>query len=225
MSDADELLQAVMNAVIAGDSKAASTACQDALRGGLDPQLILDDGLMKGASIVGQRFESGEYFLPELMLAGRALKAAMEVIRPQLEARCGDAREAAGRVVIATVKTDIHDIGKSIVASMLTAAGFEVLDLGVDVPIPDIVNKAEEVQADIIGLSSLLTTSRPYLGDVVNLLLARNIRDKYIVLVGGASVTSEYARTIGADGYGENAVQAVELARALMLKKRERQAN
>jgi len=222
VTNTSKLLQTVIDAVIDGDSKATRLACQEALRSGVDSRLVLDDGLVKGAGIVGQRFESGEYFLPELMLAGRALEAAMEVVRPELEARPGSNAATRGKVVIATVKTDIHDIGKNIVASMLTASGFHVLDLGVDVAAPDIVSKAEETQADVIALSSLLTTSMPYMRDVLNLLVARGLRDKYVVLVGGASVTSKYAQEIGADGYGENAVQAVQVAKSLVVAKRER---
>jgi methylmalonyl-CoA mutase cobalamin-binding domain/chain len=222
MPDISKLLQAVIDAVIDGDGDAARVACQDALLGSVDPRLVLDNGLVKGAGIVGERFESGEYYLPELMLAGRALQAAMEIVRPELEARHGSSGATRGKVVIATVKTDIHDIGKGIVASMLTASGFHVLDLGVDVAAPDIVSQAEEMQADVVALSSLLTTSMPYMRDVLNLLVARGLREKYTVLVGGASVSSEYAREIGADGYGENAVQAVQAAKSLVRAKPER---
>ena len=220
MPENSELLQAVVDAVVEGDSEAATAASQNALGGGLDPQVVLSDGLMRGAGLVGQRFESGECFLPELMLAGRALKAAMTVVHPELEARYGANGTVAGKVVLATVETDIHDIGKNIVDSMLVASGFEVTDLGVDVPITEIVKRAHETGADIIGLSALLTTSMPYMRDLVELLKARGVRDQHLIMVGGASVTQDYADAIGADGYADNAVQAVQVAKGLMRARR-----
>jgi corrinoid protein of di/trimethylamine methyltransferase len=214
---ADEPIQAITAAVIDGDAEAAAEATQAALNAGLDPLQILNEGLMSGADEVGKRFERGEYFLPELMLAGRALKAAMEVVKPPLlEKYAGGEGQVKGKVISATVQTDIHDIGKNIVASMLTAAGFEVTDMGVDVPIKSIIDKAEEIGAQIICLSALLTTSMPFMKDLIDLLVARGLRQKYIVLVGGASVTEEWARAIGADGTARNAADAVKLARQKM---------
>lgn len=211
---ADEHIQAITSAVIDGDAETAAEATQAALNAGLDPLQILNEGLMSGADEVGKRFERGEYFLPELMLAGRALKAAMEVVKPPLlEKYAGGEGQVKGKVISATVQTDIHDIGKNIVASMLTAAGFEVTDMGVDVPIKSIIDKAEEIGAQIICLSALLTTSMPFMKDFIDLLVARGLRQKYIVLVGGASVTEEWARAIGADGTARNAADAVKLAR------------
>jgi corrinoid protein of di/trimethylamine methyltransferase len=213
----NEHFQAIAEAVVDGDTDQAVDAVQAALNAGLDPLQILNQGLMSGADEVGQRFERGEYFLPELMLAGRALKAAMEVVKPPLLEKYSEGEgKVKGRVVAATVQTDIHDIGKNIVASMMTAAGFEVTDMGVDVPIKSIIDKAEEIDAHIISLSALLTTSMPFMKDLIGLLVARNIRSKYVVLVGGASVTEEWARAIGADGTARNAAEAVKLARAKM---------
>jgi methylmalonyl-CoA mutase cobalamin-binding domain/chain len=172
---------------------------------------------MVGADEVGKRFESGDFYLPELMLAGRALKAAMEVLKPLLAGKnLSSTRQGNGKIVIATIQTDIHDIGKNIVASMLTAAGFNVTDLGVDVPLKTIVDRAEELGAQVIALSALLTTSMPYMKDLVNLLVGRGLRQKYIVLVGGASVTEVWASDIGADGTARNAAQAVTLVRSLL---------
>ncbi len=214
MSDHDHI-QAIAAAVIDGDSDTASEASQAALAAGVDPLLILNKGLMGGADEVGKRFERGEYFLPELMLAGRALKASMEIVKPLLlEKYAGTDTKVKGRVISATVQTDIHDIGKNIVASMMTAAGFEVTDMGVDAPIKSIIDKAEELGAQVICLSALLTTSMPFMKDLIDLLVARGIREKYIVLVGGASVTEEWAKAIGADGTARNAAEAVKLARA-----------
>ncbi len=212
-----EHLAKITAAILDGDSDAAEESAQAALAAGLDPLQILNEGLMRGADEVGKRFESGEYFLPELMLAGRALKIAMDIVKPVLlEKYSGADSQVKGVVVAATVQTDIHDIGKNIVSSMLTAAGFEVVDMGVDVPIKSIIDKAEELGAQVIALSALLTTSMPFIKDLIALLKARRLREKYIVLVGGASVTEEWARGIGADGTARNAAEAVKLARELM---------
>jgi corrinoid protein of di/trimethylamine methyltransferase len=207
-------LQDISNAVIDGEAEDAAEATKAALEANVDPLEILNKGLMNGADEVGKRFERNEYFLPELMLAGRALKGAMEVVKPVLIEKYSAAdSQMKGKVVSATVQTDIHDIGKNIVSSMLTAAGFEVTDMGVDVPIKSIIDKAEEIEARIISLSALLTTSMPFMKDLIKLLEARGIRHKYIVLVGGASVTPDWAKAIGADGTAKNAADAVKLAR------------
>ncbi len=216
MNDND-LIAPITQAVIDGESTTAIAATLAALEAGLDPLQILNEGLMCGADEVGKRFESGDFFLPELMLAGRALKAAMEVLNPSLAGRnLSSSGQASGKVVIGTIQTDIHDIGKNIVASMLTAAGFSVIDLGVDVPLKTIVDKAEEIGAQIIAVSALLTTSMPYMKDLINLLENRSLRKKYLVLVGGASVTELWAHDIGADGTARNAAQAVSLVRNLL---------
>ncbi len=212
-------LQAISAAVIDGELEDAVNATQAALDSNIDPLEILNQGLMDGADEVGKRFERFEYFLPELMLAGRALKGAMEIVKPALLEKYADSSQMKGRVVSATVHTDIHDIGKNIVSSMLTASGFEVTDLGVDVPIKSIINKAEEIDAQIICLSALLTTSMPFMKDLIKLLEARGIREKYIVLVGGAAVTEGWAKAIGADGTARNAADAVKVARQKMLEK------
>lgn len=213
----NELIAQITQAVMDGDAGIASETTSAALKAGLDPLIILNGGLMAGADEVGKRFESGEFFLPELMLAGRALKAAMEVLNPSLAGKnLSSGGHGSGQVVIATVQTDIHDIGKNIVASMLTAAGYTVTDLGVDVPLKTIVDKAEEVGAQVIAISALLTTSMPYMKDLIGLLVGRGLRQKYIVLVGGASVTEAWTRDIGADGTARNAAQAVTIVRKLL---------
>lgn len=210
-------LDQICQAVVEGDDVSTVEYVQEALKAGESPLRILNEGLMPGADIVGKRFEEGEYFLPDLMLAGRALKAAMEILKPLLtSAAAADPSLKKARIVIATVQTDIHDIGKNIVASMLAAAGYEIIDMGVDVPLNSIIDKAEETRADIIALSALLTTSMPYMKDLIDLLQARGLRQKYRVMVGGASVTPEWAESIGADGTGRDAVEAVRLARRLL---------
>ena len=213
----NEIISEITEAVMDGDAGNASDTTRRALEAGLDPLKILNDGLMVGADEVGKRFECGEFFLPELMLAGRALKAAMEVLKPSLAGvNIGSHRSGGEKIVIATIQTDIHDIGKNIVASMLTAAGYAVTDLGVDVPLKTIVDKAEADGAQVIAISALLTTSMPYMKDLIGLLAGRGLRQKYIVLVGGASVTEAWARDIGADGTARNAAQAVTLLRQLL---------
>lgn len=212
----NENIQRLRDCIVDGDADSAPDLVQRALEEGLNPLQILDEALVRGADIVGERFESGEYYLPELMMTGRALKAAMDVLKPALVAQTsGYEDRAQAKIILATVQTDIHDIGKNVVGSMLTAAGFDVIDLGVDVPLSTIISKAEEAQADIIALSALLTTSMPYMKDLLDMLEARGLRRKYKVIVGGASVTAEWAASIGADGTGKNAVEAVRLARNL----------
>jgi corrinoid protein of di/trimethylamine methyltransferase len=226
MADEQAYLEDVKEAIIDGDDKFAASATQEALQADIDPLAILNDGLMAGADVVGQRFERGIFFLPQLMLTGRALKAAMAIIEPQLQARYaedGGNKSDTGVVVMATVKTDIHDIGKNIVASMLTASGFQVHDLGVDVPIKRIIATAQDVNANIIGCSALLTTSMPFMRDLVGLLEAMGERQRFKVMVGGASVTPEFAEKIGSDGTAQNAVKAVQLAQRLIRAQREQQ--
>jgi corrinoid protein of di/trimethylamine methyltransferase len=216
---ADAFIEGIQQAVIDGSDSAAPQAVQVALDGGVDPLAILNEGLMAAADVVGQRFETGEYFLPQLMLTGRALKAAMAVLEPALKQVYADQPELqqhGGVVVIATVHRDIHDIGKNMVSSMLTASGFEVHDMGVDVPIKSIIEKAEEVGASLIACSALLTTSMPLMRDLIELLKAMGLREKYKVMVGGAPVTPDFAEQIGADGTAANAVQAVQLAKTLI---------
>jgi corrinoid protein of di/trimethylamine methyltransferase len=212
-------LHQIQQALIDGDADAAEQAARAALATGIHPQVILDDGLMRGADTVGKQFEASEVFLPQLMFTARALKAAMAVITPELKrlsTENGTSNNRQGVVVMATIQSDIHDIGKNIVSTLLTTGGFEVLDLGVDVPIKRIISTALESKADIIGCSAMLTTSMPFMGDLLETLKAMGERERFKVMVGGASVTGDYAVRIGADGCAPNAVQALQLARRLM---------
>jgi corrinoid protein of di/trimethylamine methyltransferase len=210
-------LQAIVEAVIEGEEDDAAEATRTAVEANIDALEILNEGLMTGAEEVGKRFENGEYFLPELMLAGRALKASMEVVKPALLKKYeGTENKVKAKVISATVQTDIHDIGKNIVSSMLTAAGYDVTDMGVDVPVKSIIDKAEEIGAQVICLSALLTTSMPFMKDVIEILKARGIREKYIVLVGGASVNETWSKHIGADGTARNAADAVKVVHTLI---------
>jgi methylmalonyl-CoA mutase cobalamin-binding domain/chain len=225
MVDVDHL-ERIRQSIIDGDDHASVQATADALAAQMSAQTILDDGLMAGADIVGKRFEAGEYFLPELILAGRALKAAMAVVEPILKANFAGAETSdTGLVIMATVQTDIHDIGKSIVGSMLTASGFTVIDLGVNVPIQKVIDTAVEKDANMIGLSALLTTSMPFMKALIKLLEEMGLRQRFKVIVGGASVTPEWAADIGSDGTAPNAIQAVALAKnAIKDQKKERAA-
>jgi corrinoid protein of di/trimethylamine methyltransferase len=223
MPNEQELLELIMDAIVDGDEDAAPIVVQEALNAGLTALTILNDALMPGADEVGQLFESGEFFLPELMLTGRALQAAMDVIKPALQLEQADevtAVKDTGTIVIATIQTDIHDIGKNMVSSMLTAAGFKVFDLGVDVPLKTIIAKAKEEKANIIGCSGLLTTSLPYIRDMLDLLNAMGERQNFKVMVGGAPVTPEWAAQIGADGTAPNPIEAVNLAKRLIQEQR-----
>ena len=222
MSTDTQALEKIRQAVIDGESDDAREFTQQALLAGADAMQVLNEGLMAGADYVGQKFETGEFFLPELMLTGRALKAAMQILTPALEAQDGGrGRSHAGVVVMATIQTDIHDIGKNMVASMLTASGFQVIDLGVDVPVKEIVNRAKAENADLIACSALLTTSMPYMRDLLGLMEAMGERQRFKVMVGGASVTPEFCASIGADGTAPNALEAVKLAKQLVQEQRE----
>lgn len=214
MSNEEEIFEKLSSAVIAGDEKAAVKAAEEALKYGMDPVRAITDGLAKGVRIVGDRFERFEVFLPELMLASDAIKAGISVLEPEIKER---AREAIrGVVVIGTVKGDIHDIGKILIGTLLATEGFLVHDLGKDVDPKDFVKKAEEVGADIIAMSAMMSVSRPYQKDVIELLNDMNLRDKYKVVVGGAAVTQEYSEEIGADGYGANASVAMKKFKLMM---------
>src|ERR1035437_9481259 len=205
-------LQKLYNAVLNGDQKTSVAVTQEALAEGVDPMELVTQYMVPAMDEVGRLFECEEYFVPELLLSGRAMKGSLKLLRPLLAAR-GD--EPAGRVVIGTVKGDLHDIGKNLVASMLEGGGFEVTDLGTDVPPDRFIDAIQKKNADIICLSALLTVTMPAMKTTIEALARAGVRDKVKVLIGGAPVTPQYARDIGADGYGENAPAAVALARKL----------
>ncbi len=213
MSD-DILFSAMRKAIVDGDREAAARLAGDSVSAGLDPVQVIENGYVPGIHEVGELWERGDYFLPELIASAEAMKAAMAVLEPELARRRLHA-PVAGRVVIGTIEGDIHDIGKNLVAAMLQAGGFEVLDLGADVKIERFIEKAESVKADLICASALLTTTMVNQKRLVEALRARSLRDKYIVLVGGAPASAAWARDAGADGYAENAVAAVRLAKSL----------
>ncbi len=210
-----ELFEAMRKAVVDGDPDEAAALAERALAEGVDPLLAIDEGYVPGLRRVGEQFSCGEMYLPEMMLAARAMQRAVAVLEPELERRSAQ-RQVAGRVVIGTVKGDIHEIGKNLVAMMLSADGFEVHDLGVDVAPEAFVAKAREVHADIVAMSALLTTTMTGQRTVVDALADAGLRPGVKVLVGGAPVTRAWADQIGADGFGEDAVGAVTVARSLV---------
>jgi 5-methyltetrahydrofolate--homocysteine methyltransferase len=203
-------LKQLYDAVVGGDAKATRALTQQALAEGIDPLEIVNEYMVPAMGEVGRRFECNEYFVPELLISARAMKAALELIRPLLTAR-GD--KPVGRVAIGTVKGDLHDIGKNLVASLLEGGGFEMIDLGVNVAPEKFIAAVKEKQANIIAMSALLTTTMPAMKTTIDALKQAGVRSQVKVLIGGAPITQKYADEIGADGYAENAVGAVALAK------------
>ena len=196
-----------------GDAKLARAATQAAIDTGTPALELISGSMVPAMDEVGRLFEAEEYFVPELLLAGRAMKGAMELLRPLMIA---SGQRFATRVVIGTVKGDLHDIGKNIVASMLEGGGFEVIDLGADVAPEKFVAAVEESDPHVVCMSALLTVTMPAMRTTIEALKNAGVRDRVKVLIGGAPVTTEYAREIGADGYGENASSAVSLVKSLV---------
>jgi corrinoid protein of di/trimethylamine methyltransferase len=209
-----ELFQQLAQAVISGEPEEAAELARKALGDGVDPLACINQGLVKGIQKVGELFSSGEYFLPELIIGADAMKTALQVLEPALLE--GQQREVVGRVVLGTVQGDLHEIGKTLVGTMLTANGFQVKDIGVDRSPEDFIAAAREMDADIIGASALLTTTMPQQKKLVDALEGAGLRDRIKVMVGGAPVTDRYAKEIRADGYAEDAISAVDLAYRLM---------
>lgn len=206
-----EHLEQCMQSIVDGDSEKAAALAKASLEKGFPVLEVIENGFARGIREVGRLWEEGELFLPELVIGAEAMKGAMEVLRPALES--GEATENLGRVVIGTIEGDIHDIGKTLVATMLSANGFAVTDLGADVPVQSFVDEAERVGADWIAVSALLTTTMPGQKRVIDELASRSLRGKIRVMVGGAPCSKEWATEIGADGYAGDAVAAVALAR------------
>lgn len=210
-----ELFETMARSIIDGELEEAKTLAQQSLAKGIDPLESINKGFVVGIDYVGQKFSLGEAFLPELVIAGEAMKSALSVLEPEMAKR-GTQRSVLGKVVLATVEGDIHDIGKTLVGTMLSSNGFQVFDMGVDVPIDDIVAKAIEVDADIVGVSALLTTTMVNQKTVIQKLDEAGLGSKVKVMVGGAPVTREWADEIGADGFSEDAIGAVGVAKQLM---------
>jgi corrinoid protein of di/trimethylamine methyltransferase len=215
MSSKSEIIENLRKAVLDLDVDRVRAGAEEAVRLGIDPIEAIDDGLAKGVRTIGDKFASGEAFLTELVMAGEAMKAGVEVLRPVMLKRKLQ-RKSTGIVVIGTVRGDIHDIGKNIVAVMLESGGFEVNDLGVDVPPEKFLDKTKESKAQIVAMSALLTVTTPEQKNTVQAIEKAGIRKNVKVAVGGAAVTPEWAREIGAEGYSDNAVDAVELFKKLV---------
>ncbi len=203
----------VYDAILAGKGDKAADATKRALDEGVAPQDIINGQMIRAMSQVGQNFQDGKAFVPQLLMAGRAMKSALEILKPLL---AGQASTTLGRIVIGTVKGDLHDIGKNLVASMLEGCGFEVKNIGIDVPSDVFVQAVKDYHADILCMSALLTTTMTYMKDVIDALKEAGIRDDVKVMVGGAPVTQNFADEIGADGYSDNANSAVAVAKELM---------
>jgi corrinoid protein of di/trimethylamine methyltransferase len=211
----EEMFKAMAQSIIDGDAEVAEKLARQAVEKGIDPLDAINQGFVVGVNQVGSEFSCGNAFLPELVMAGEAMKVAVSTLEPEMNRR-GTSRSVLGKVVLATIQGDIHDIGKTLVGTMLSAAGFQVYDLGVDVPVMKLVEKARAVDANIIGVSALLTTTMVRQRDVVEALEDMGLRSKIKVMVGGAPVTSEWVKEIGADGYSEDAIGAVAVAKKLV---------
>lgn len=204
------ILEEISEFLQKGKRKNVKALIEQALEEGIDPKIILKEGLMSGMSIIGGKFKREEVFVPDVMMAARAMNVGLSILEPKL-VEAGN--EPIGRVVIGTVQGDLHDIGKNLTAMLLKGAGFEIYDMGVDVSAEVFLEKAEEVNADIIGLSALLSTTMSQMKEVIDLLKEKNLRDKYIVMIGGAPITNEFAEEIGADYYTPDAASAAEVAK------------
>jgi len=206
-------LKILHDSVLNGDVKTAKAVTEQAIQDGIAPMTLIQDYMMPAMGEVGRRFECSEYFVPELLLSARAMKGALELLRPLL---VRDGAQPTGRVVVGTVRGDLHDIGKNLVAAMLEGGGFEVTDVGVNVTPEQFVNAIKQKKPQILALSALLTTTMVAMKDTIDALKQAGVRDQVKVLVGGAPITQRFADEIGADGYGESAAGVASLARRLM---------
>jgi corrinoid protein of di/trimethylamine methyltransferase len=211
----NQIFEAMAKSIEDGEAEDAKRLAEQAVAQGIDPLEAINNGFVKGVNAVGEGFSRGDLFLPELVLAGEAMKAAVSALEPEMKRR-GSQRESAGRVVLGTVEGDIHDIGKTLVATMLAASGFEVHDLGSNVPLARIIEKTRELEADIVGLSAMLTTTMVNQRKFIQMLGEAGLRDRVKVMVGGAPVTRSWAEEIGADGYSEDSFGAVKVAKEML---------
>ena len=212
-----DLIQEISEYLQKGRAKNVKQLVQQALDENMDPKAILNDGLLSGMMIIGGKFKNNEVFVPEVLVAARAMNVGLSVLEQKL-IEVGN--EPVGKAVIGTVQGDLHDIGKNLVVMMLKGAGFEIYDLGVDVETSVYIDKAEEVGADIICMSALLTTTMPKMQDCIDMLKERGLRDKYIVMIGGAPVNESFCEQIGADYYTPDAASCAEVAKKVVLEKK-----
>jgi len=205
--------ETIFQGILQGDMKAVQEATTAALKEGMPPEELLNEAMIPAMAEVGRLFEANEYYVPEMLIAARAMKAGLAILKPYLVTA---GVEPKGRVVLGTVKGDLHDIGKNLVGIMIEGAGFEVIDLGVDVSPEQFVAAVREKKADVVGLSALLTTTMPSMRSTIEALEEAGLRDKVKVIIGGAPVTQKYADEIGADGYGRDAAAAANLVKRLL---------
>jgi 5-methyltetrahydrofolate--homocysteine methyltransferase len=206
-------VQDIFDGIVEGAAAQVQQKTQQAIDDGLEPQAILNEGMIAAMAEVGRRFQCGEYYVPEMLIAARAMKAGTQVLKPHLQ---NTPVQSAGKVVIGTVKGDLHDIGKNLVGMMLEGAGFQIVDLGTDVAPEKFVDTVRASGANVIGLSALLTTTMPHMKEVILALEKAGLRGQVKVMVGGAPLTDAFARQIGADGYSPDASRAVTLAKSLV---------
>jgi len=211
----EDLFKEMAQSITDGEAEKAAELAKQAVSQGIDPLDAINKGFVAGVNYVGDQFSCGNMFLPELVMAGEAMKAAVAILEPELTKR-GTERKMLGKVVLCTVEGDIHEIGKTLVGTMLSATGFQVYDMGVDVPVMKVVEKAREVNADIVAMSALLTTTMVHQKDVIEALEDVGLRGKVKVMVGGAPVTQDWVNQIGADGYSEDAIGAARVAKQLL---------
>ncbi len=209
----EEVLQKLYNAVLEGDFDGVKTNVPAALEAGLDPNVVLNEGMIAAMREVGARFEAGDYYVPEMLIAARAMQSGMTLLKPHLQK---SDQKSNGRVLIGTVKGDLHDIGKNLVGLMLEGAGYEIIDLGVDVPAEEFVKKATELKPDVVGMSALLTTTMQSMRTTLDALTAAGLRNHIKVIIGGAPVTEAFAQQIEADGFSPDASRAVNLVNELL---------
>lgn len=209
----DEILKNLFDAILDGDVESAKSNVQKALDAQLNPTIILNEGMIAAMREVGCRFEAGEYFVPEMLIAARAMQSGMAILKPHLQQ--ADVK-SNGKVLIGTVKGDLHDIGKNLVVLMLEGAGFEVKDLGVDVPVEKFIQAAQEEKPDIVAMSALLTTTMQMMKQTIEAFSTAGLRNKVKIMIGGAPVTEAFASEIGADGFSLDASRAVATAKALV---------
>ena len=210
------IIQEMSELLQKGKAKDVKVLVQQAIDDGIDPKEILNEGLLSGMMIIGAKFKNNEVFVPEVLVAARAMNAGLAILEPKL-VEIGN--EPIGKAVIGTVQGDLHDIGKNLVVMMLKGAGFETYDIGIDVSAATFLEKAEEVGADVICMSALLTTTMPKMQENIDYLVNQGVRDKYIVMIGGAPVNDSFAKQIGADYYTSDAASAAEVAKAAVAKK------
>jgi 5-methyltetrahydrofolate--homocysteine methyltransferase len=209
----DKLFEEIKKTVIAGKHKEIEALVQKAIQNACNLDDLINDAMITAMDVVGDRFAKGEIFVPEMLVSAVTMKKGLDIVKPLLQA---DREQTKGKIVLCTVKGDLHDIGKNLVAMMLEGAGFEVIDLGVDATVENVIDQVSKAQPQILGLSALLTTTMPEMENVIHMLQTRGLRENVKVMIGGAPVDADFAARIGADAYGEDAAEAVKIARSFI---------